>query len=97
MPSRLNAQMTPGTKVQLSGNFLRATGQTTGPEAASTWTVQDCSCELCRDGVTVAVDEPRSDLSYWSPEELVQMPYLKMRHIHRSNLVIKGSPSLRNG
>ncbi len=97
MPSRLNAQMTPGTKVQLSGNFLRATGQRTGSEANATWTVQECPCELCQEGVMVAVDEPKDDLSYWTEEELAQMPYLRMRHINRSNLVIRGRPSLRNG
>ena len=50
-----------GSRVRLTGAFLRSTGQYTGPEPQSVWTVQECSCGLCRDGRFVATDETSYD------------------------------------
>ncbi len=94
----LDERMVPGVKVRLSGKFLRSTGQTAGGEGSKVWTVQECPCAMCkaRDFQAVAVNETKSDLSYWSDEELAAMPYLKVRHIAKCNLTIVGVPSSRD-
>jgi hypothetical protein len=50
-------QLKPGTRIKLTSKFLRSTGQQTGPEGLSRWTVQPCDCSLCRRGGHVATDE----------------------------------------
>ena len=50
-----------GDRVRLRGTFLRSTGQHTGQETRKMWTVQDCSCGLCRVGRFVCTDEPSYD------------------------------------
>jgi len=84
----LNELMTPGTKVQLSGRFLRSTGQQYGGEGQSKWTVQECPCKLCATGDYLATNEEKEDISYFTCEELAENPQLAKRHIARSNLVI---------
>ncbi len=77
-------RMKPGTKVRLSGVFLRNTGQMTGGEGLSKWTVVECDCSLCASGRFVAVDEPGgATLS-------------GHRHFAEANLVQVGVPSIRN-
>ena len=53
----MRKQPQPGTQVRLTGEFLRNTGQHTGPEGLGRWTVQACCCGLCTSGRFVAVDE----------------------------------------
>ena len=57
--------MVPGTRVRLTGTFLRSTGQLAGGEGASKWTIVACDCALCADRTPgwrfVAVDEPGFD------------------------------------
>ena len=53
--------LAPGDRVQLTRRFLRNTGQYTGPEGLSVWTVQDCQCGLCRTGRFVATDQVDED------------------------------------
>jgi hypothetical protein len=91
-----DALMVPGTTVRLSGKFLRNTGQMLGGEGLSRWIVQECPCPSCKDGTTVATNELKSDLGYWTAEELEKEPYLKMRHIARCNLSILGVLTLRD-
>lgn len=52
----------PGTRVRLTGDFLRSTGQQAGGEGQSKWTVAACDCRLCtQSGPFLAVDEPHYD------------------------------------
>jgi len=46
-----------GERVRLTAKFLRNTGQFTGPEPLSVWTIQACKCELCKTGRFVATDQ----------------------------------------
>lgn len=60
------SEMVPGTKVRLTGAFLKSTGQVAGGEGSSVWTLVPCSCDLCarnneKLGYFVAVNEPRYD------------------------------------
>lgn len=51
----------PGTRVRLTGAFLRATGQHCGDEPRKRWVVQSCDCALCMSGRFVALDEQSVD------------------------------------
>jgi hypothetical protein len=52
-----------GSRVRLTGKFLRSTGQYTGQEGLSRWTVMaHPGCKMCERGQFVAVDEPSSSL-----------------------------------
>ncbi len=53
----MRTKPTPGTRVRMTGEFLRITGQQRGAEGLSQWTVRECSCGLCKLGRHVAVDE----------------------------------------
>ena len=68
----------PGTRVRLTGKFLRNTGQHTGSEGQSRWTVTGCACGLCKNGRHVATDEPGY---YFSEDGL-------MRHFDYTNLQV---------
>jgi hypothetical protein len=101
----LKAAPPAGTKVRLTGYFLRSTGQVKGGEGSKRWTVLaggDCGFAPClcgsRDGnirTHVAVDEPLDD-------ETVRAGYYDikstrtdgrlMRHIAIGNLEIVGAP-----
>lgn len=54
----LQAVPPPGTRVQLTPYFLKATGQQRGADGAKKWKTVDCPCPLCARGQFVAVDEP---------------------------------------
>jgi len=75
------AEMVPGTRVRLTGAFLRSTGQVAGPEGSSIWTIVACDCVLCADRMTgwrfVAVDEDGFEGA--------------LRHINAANLEAIGS------
>jgi len=64
----------PGTRVRFTGKFLRNTGQYTGQDTRSRWTVVPCECGLCKLGNFLATDEP----SYDDPSQ--------PRHINVGNL-----------
>lgn len=72
-----------GDRVQLTSKFLRSTGQYTGREAASVWTVTGHS------GSWLITDEPL-ETSYvnsaFTAEELTSDPSLKFRRIAPSNV-----------
>lgn len=51
----------PGTRVRMTRQFLRNTGQVSGGDASSKWTVQECGCGLCRLGRHVATDQASYD------------------------------------
>jgi hypothetical protein len=84
----LSNQPAPGTRVRLTGYFLKATGQQAGGEGHKRWTVMPCGCELCRSGRFVAIDEPATDFYDDVPPE--QRP--KWRHVAIGNLMIVGAP-----
>jgi hypothetical protein len=67
----------PGTRVRLTGQFLRNTGQMAGGEGGKVWVVQECSCGLCQSGRFVSVDEP----AWVDPGE-----DYRLRHIAHLNL-----------
>lgn len=74
----------PGTKVRLTGSFLKSTGQQRGGEGASRWTV------LGNSGAFVIVNE-EADTRWFTPEELAADPSPKWRRINRANLEIVGA------
>jgi hypothetical protein len=73
-----------GARVQLTGQFLRNTGQMLGGEGLSVWTVVACSCSLCATGRFVATNEP----SYDEPE--------RPRHFAAGNLKRLGELTSRD-
>lgn len=75
-----------GDKVRLTGKFLRSTGQYTSDEARKVWTITGI------DGSFVVTDEERSELSYWTAEELETDPTLRFRRIHSDHLIKVGKP-----
>jgi hypothetical protein len=88
-----------GSKVKLSGKFLKSTGQGRGSAGLSVWTVVACPCTLCKSGRFVATDEqhtPAEIARLWTPAEMAEMPYLAARHFNRENLVIVGQVDHRN-
>lgn len=90
-----------GTKVRLTGYFLKCTGQVTGGEGSKRWTVLaagDCGfgdmC-LCRTGRFVAVDEPLSDedrKAAYGDIKSTRADGRLMRSINIGNLEIVGAP-----
>ena len=77
----------PGSRVRLTGKFLRSTGQFLGSEGVSRWTVQDCDCPACRRGDLVAVNQPhrcQEDPSGY--EDIPEDERPKWRHINVFNL-----------
>ena len=77
--SRGLAAAVPGMKVQLTGYFLKATGQVAGSEGDSVWTVVECRCGLCRNGGFACTNERL-------PEELHSEGATNHRHIALANL-----------
>lgn len=85
-----------GDRVRLTGKFLRSTGQYTGQDAHSKWTVVSIK------GDFIGVDEPKDDLSYWTPDEIKQMEVTWQgktfvpRKINAHNLVLADKPDYSN-
>lgn len=81
----------PGMRVQLTGYFLRCTGQHAGPDGASKWLIVACECPLCARGKHVAVNEPtpaeelRTTFSDIAPEDYAKHG-IQWRHIALVNL-----------
>lgn len=48
----------PGVRVRFSAKFCQSTGIN---DRRRPWTVQECDCELCRNGRHLAVDETNYD------------------------------------
>jgi hypothetical protein len=95
--------ITPGTKVKLTGKFLRSTGQIAGGEGQKTWTVQVCPCSMCKSTKFVAVNEIRGMCDPNSPDydaqyvqELTRKGSTTFRHIATCNLFVKGTVDIRN-
>lgn len=89
----LQSQPLPGTKVRLTGYFLRCTGQVTGSEGQSRWIVVACACSLCKTGDYIATDEPsgRKAGEGHTQAELDSEPGLAWRHFAIGNLQIVGA------
>lgn len=81
-----------GSRVRLTGKFLACTGQRTGSEGMSVWTVKACACSLCQGGAHICTDEPNGPefLRLYTAEELAQRPSLRWRHIAVANLTPVG-------
>lgn len=90
----------PGTRVRLTGRFLRDTGQIAGDEGSRVWTIVACDCAICRrnddEYAVVAVDEPhacQSDPRGYEDIAVDERP--RWRHIHAGNLqVVGGKPKV---
>jgi len=72
-----------GDKIKLTGQFLRNTGQHTGPGGLSTWVVQACDCDLCKTGRFVATNGD----SYFTDGK---------RHFAKGNVYKVGTLDARN-
>lgn len=83
-----------GDRVQLTGQFLKNTGQVAGVEGQKVWTVKDVR-RISSKLQLVFVDEP-SDTSYFTKEEIEADPNLKFRRILSCNLKHYGKPSMRD-
>lgn len=92
--SGLRERPPAGTRVRMTGRFLASTGQQTGSEGLSRWTVLDCSCRMCAAGTHVATDEPHpAALDRRGYEDVPDAERLAMkRHIAIGNLEIVGAP-----
>jgi hypothetical protein len=77
-----------GSKVRLTGSFLRSTGQFAGPEGQARWIVQACACRMCATGRFIRTDQQKSaeSLRDYTAEELASEPALYFRHIASANL-----------
>lgn len=69
-----------GDRIQLTSEFLRSTGQYTGREPASVWTVTGFS------GPWLITDEPRPNDGAFTAEELAADPTLAYRRIAPGNV-----------
>lgn len=74
------ASFAVGDRIQLTSKFLRSTGQYTGREPASVWTVTGFS------GSFIITDEPRPNDGMFSDEELAADPTLAFRRIAPGNV-----------
>lgn len=77
-----------GDRVRLSAKFLRSTGQYTGGDSHSVWTIKEIQ------GSFAVVDEP-GDTRWYSSAELAADPSLRWRRINVANLVRVGTYSSR--
>lgn len=75
------SKLSVGDRVQLTGKFLRNTGQYTGREPASVWTITGFS----NGDRWAIVDEP-TDTSIYTADELASDPTLAFRRIAVGNL-----------
>lgn len=80
-----------GDRVRLTGKFLRSTGQFTGGDSRSKWEVLAVS-EGKQSPDMITVNEPRSDMSFWTAEEIAADPSLKWRCIAACNLQLTNRP-----
>lgn len=80
-----------GDNVRLTGDYLRNTGQATGPEGLSRWIVQ----AIDEKRGWAVTNQPLEDVSYWTKEELEQDPSLKWRRIALANLEVVGERGRR--
>lgn len=85
----------PGTRVRLSGKFLRSTGQMAGGEGRKVWTVLAVT-KLPGGAPLLTLDEPREDMSSWTAEEIAADPSLKWRRISSFNCTIVGQLDSRD-
>ncbi len=80
-----------GTKVRLTGRFLRSTGQYTGSDANGKWLTVACNCGLCEGDGYCAVNEPALDYGQWDDIPKEKRP--KWRHFATANLEDANKPS----
>jgi len=94
MASKRGLQVRPpvGSKVRLTGYFLKSTGQIKGEEGAKRWTVVDCGYDcLCGLGGHVGVNEP-TDTSTGYDDIAPEVRAKMVRHIALGNLELVGAP-----
>lgn len=68
-----------GDRVRLTGKYLRSTGQATGPEGLSRWTVTGIHRSW-------AITDQPAGTSWYTAEELTADPTLRFRRIALANL-----------
>ena len=66
-----------GTRVKLTGKFLKSTGQGRGSAGLSVWTITGFS----NAGAWAITDEPVANPEMWTAEEHAADPTLKFRRI----------------
>lgn len=95
MAKKKQIEFKVGDKVQLTGQFLRSTGQLAGGEGQKVWTVKAVKTYSgdCPDIVTV---DESAITDYFTAEELAADPSLKFRRINSANLKHYGKPSMRD-
>jgi hypothetical protein len=86
----------PGDRVQLTGRFLRNTGQFTSDEAHKVWRVVGVKT-YSKELTLVTVDEPSISATYGiTAQELKEDPTLTHRRINAANLKHAHKPSVRD-
>lgn len=78
----MSSKFSVGDRVQLTSKFLRNTGQYTGGEPSSVWTITG----FTNGDRWAIVDEPHYDPSMFSADELSEDPTLAFRRIAVGNL-----------
>jgi hypothetical protein len=78
--SKMKKSVSVGSRVRLTGKYLRSTGQQAGSEGAKKWTVLSLRDDYAE------VDEPSS--YPWTAEELAEDPSLANRRINVGNLEV---------
>ena len=86
-----------GSKVALTGRFLKSTGQHTSPDAHKKWTV----IYIDKSGMFVNVDEPRDWHEWYTQEEFDAMSdedklIVSHKRFHIGNLYVVGTLDVRN-
>jgi hypothetical protein len=85
-----------GDKVKLTGEFLRNTGQVTGEDGLSVWTVTACKCELCNTGRFVATDQNANTGMLATADHLAEADPATLRHLNVGNIYRLGTLDSRN-
>jgi hypothetical protein len=96
-------KLEPGMLVAYTGKFLKSCGLYTGPAGQEKFTIQYCSCRMCKVGQWVAIDQIRTECDPKSRD--YDAEYLKdllaeggstWRHIAVFNLYRVGTLDHRN-
>ena len=87
----LQSRPAPGTRVRLTGIFLKNTGQHAGSEGQSVWQVTPCDCLACR--ACGEWEEPNS-MPLVAVNEVIARDdeEVRWRHIAAYNLEVVGAP-----
>lgn len=90
----LQKRPAPGTKVRLTGYFLKCTGQMTGSAGQDRWLIVacDCGCETHKGDFQIVAVNEKLDTSVGYEDQTPEWRAKAMRHINMANLEIVGAP-----